>query len=138
MSSIAVKRTNPVAYLFMALLSVFFMMGTANAESTWEKQDFKVKGTWSIEQRADGNYFVLSDNFKTKKAPDLKIFLSNTAYQDVTGANATNDAVQITLLSSHKGGQSYKIPANIDVSDYSTLILHCEQYSKLWAATPLK
>ena len=78
MSSIAVKRTNPVAYLFMALLSVFFMMGTANAESTWEKQDFKVKGTWSIEQRADGNYFVLSDNFKTKKAPDLKIFLSNT------------------------------------------------------------
>jgi hypothetical protein len=138
MSSIAVKRINPIAYLFIALLSIFFMVGTANAASSWEKQDFKVKGTWSIEQRTDGDYLVLSDDFKTKKAPDLKIFLSNTAYQNVTGKNATNDAVEVTQLSSHKGGQSYKIPANINVSDYSTLILHCEQYSKLWAATPLK
>jgi len=127
-------------FLSMIFLSLFiFVTGAfAGTPSSWANQEFKVKGTWSIEQKEDGNYLVLSDDFKTKNAPDLKFFVSNADYQSVTGGNATNGAVQIAKLSSSKGGQSYKIPASVDTSNYKTLILHCEQYSKLWASTPLK
>lgn len=134
------KTNHSLTFGFMILMALVTFATTAFAGSpaSWSKQDIKVKGTWSIEQREDVNYLVLSDDFKTKNAPDLKFFVSNAGYESVNGSNATNGATEIAKLTKSKGGQSYKIPANIDVSDYKTLILHCEQYSKLWAATPLK
>jgi len=36
-------------------------------------------------------------------------------------------------LESPKGSQSYKLPEGY--SDYSTLLIHCEKYSKLWGAS---
>ncbi|MEM8834077.1 MAG: DM13 domain-containing protein, partial [Pseudomonadota bacterium] len=86
---------------------------------------------------ADGNYLVISDDFKTLNAPDLKFFLSKNNFQAINGSNATQDAVLISPLSKNKGSQEYKIPSNIDVSDYSSLIIHCQQFSKLWASTPI-
>ena len=128
-----------IASVAVALFAALFLFtNTAQAGQSWQKQDFKVKGTWAIEQRSDGNYLVLDDAFKTKKAPDLKFFLSKNSYQDINGNNATSNAVQIAVLKSVKGGASYKIPANVNVADYKSLVLHCEQYSKLWASTPLK
>ena len=128
------KHIRNILVLFITLMAIT----PAAFADGWQKQDFKVKGDWTIEQRDDGNYVVLSDDFKTKKAPDLKLFVSKKAYGDINGKNATEDAAIISLLSSHKGGQSYKIPAAIDLSDYQSLIIHCEKYSKLWASTPLK
>ena len=129
---------NIIAFSFIALLSIFAFSSTSTAAEAWQDQSIKVKGEWSIEQRADGNYLVLSDAFKTRNAPDLKFFLSKKSSGSITGDNATQDAVEFAVLKTNKGAQSYKIPANINVSDYSSVVLHCEQYSKLWAASPLK
>jgi hypothetical protein len=125
--------------LFILLFALLAIAPTAFANSSggWKNQEFKVKGSWSIEQRTDGNYIVLSDEFKTKNAPDLKLFVSKKPYGAIKGNNATQEAAVISLLSSNKGGQSYKIPSNINLSDYQSLVIHCEQYSKLWASTPL-
>ncbi len=120
--------------IFMASISLAF----AGEASEWKNQETKVKGMWSIEQRADGDYLVLSDKFKTRNAPDLKFFASKAEYSSINGKNATKDAVVIAELKSNKGSQSYKIPSDLNLSDYNSLVLHCEQYSKLWASTPLK
>ncbi len=129
-----------LALLSLVLVALALFMGTAFAgsPSAWQNQELKVKGTWMIEERADGNYLVLSEDFKTKNAPDLKFFVTKNTYGAVTGDNATNGAVQIAKLNKNKGGQSYKIPASVNLDDYQSLVLHCEQYSKLWASTPLK
>lgn len=120
------------AILFLSFSSSFA------AEGGWQNQEFKVKGSWSIEHRADGNYIVLSDDFKTRSAPDLKLFFSKSNFSGINGSNATQDSAFVAKLSSSKGGQAYKIPDGVNVSDYESLVLHCEQYSKLWASTPLK
>ncbi len=135
---ISAKNTLNVFFATMIVVAMSFSLAFAADSGGWEKQDFKVKGTWSIEDRADGKYLTLSDEFKTKGAPDLKLFLSKNNFSGITGTNATNNAVFIAQLTSNKGGQSYKIPAHINVGDYESLIIHCEQYSKLWASTPLK
>lgn len=124
----------------IVLAAVFILTPAAFAASSggWENQDIKVNGTWSIEKRNDGNYLTFSDDFKTKNAPDLKIFVSNKTYSDINGSNATEGAVLVSNLKSNKGEQSYKIPANISLSDYKSLVIHCEQFSKMWASTPLK
>lgn len=124
---------------FLTLFTVVFSFGagfSANAAS-WQSQEFKVKGEWTIESRSDGDYLVLSEEFKTRNAPDLKFFVTPAGYETVTGKNATNGARLIAKLNSNKGAQEYKIPADVNLADYNSLILHCEQYSKLWASTPL-
>lgn len=139
--AINIGKTLTIVFHFLLMAGAIFTLSFSNAsagEGTWDKQDFKVKGSWSIEKRSDGEYLVLSDDFKTRKAPDLKFFLSKKSYGDINGRNATDEAVLISQISSAKGGQSYKIPAGVNVSDYQSLVLHCEQYSKLWASTSLK
>jgi len=124
--------------LVLVSLAIFMSSAFAGAPAAWKNQEIKVKGTWSIEERTDGNYLVLSDDFKTKNAPDLKFFASKKAYGTITGTNATNDAVELVVLNKSKGGQTYKLPSSVNLGDYESLVLHCEQYSKLWASTPLK
>jgi len=101
----------------------------------WVKKTQKIAGQWRIEERTDGHYLVLNDDFKTRRAPDLKFVLSNLSVGDVNNKNAMQGAKIVALLKSAKGAQTYKLPA--DYQSYSTLLLHCEKYTKLWGATAL-
>ena len=46
--------------------------------------------------------------------------------------------MRIAKLKSNKGSQRYKLPAGTDPSDYKTVIIHCEQYSKLWSTGTIR
>jgi hypothetical protein len=67
----------------------------------------------------------------------LKIFLSPTALSDVTGKTAVNGSINIGELKSTKGAQEYEIPAGVNLSDYASVLVHCEEYSVLWGGSDL-
>ena len=96
-----------------------------------------MQGTWTIVEEDGDRFLVLSSDFKTRSAPDLKLFLSKHTVSGATNRNATDRAVLIAPLAKNKGGQRYPIPRDVDLTEYSTLLLHCEKYSKLWAASEL-
>jgi len=102
---------------------------------SWGKPS--VEGDWKITTANGKTYIELADNFKAKKAPDLKFFLSKKKASDVTGKNATEDAVFVKLISEYKGSAKIEVPEGVDASTFNTLILHCEEYSKLWGVSPL-
>ena len=103
----------------------------------WEKKSFAADGSWSIVDRGGARYVTLSADFKTKNAPDLKIFLSPKSAGELNGRNATDGSILIAPLSSASGAQEYEIPAGVDLSAYQTIIIHCEAFSKLWSVAPL-
>lgn len=107
------------------------MVDSAQSGS-FEKSTFKIKGDWQIVKENGQTIFRLSEDFKTKNGPDLKLFLSPEAVRDVTGSTATHNAVKLGVLKSNKGTQDYIIPANIDLSQFRSILIHCEAYSKLW------
>ena len=107
-------------------------------EGVWTKKSFKAEGAWEISEKDGKLYVTLSDDFKTRKAPDLKIFLSPLAAEDVTGKNATEGSILVSPLESNKGAQTYVIPEGTDLAQFKSIIIHCEQYSKLWSAADLK
>jgi len=107
-------------------------------EGVWTKKSFKSAGSWSIVSDDSGKLFVkLSDDFKTRNAPDLKIFLSPQAAADTTGRNATDGALLISPLESNRGAQIYEIPEGTDLDSFSSILIHCQAYSKLWSASDL-
>ncbi|NER14509.1 electron transfer flavoprotein [Leptobacterium flavescens] len=122
-------------YSALVFLMLFLSQGAFSQslkKGKWDKQNKSISGSWEITKKSDGTYIVLSDDFKTKKAPDLKLFLSKKQASSVNGKNATKDAVFVAKLKSPKGGQSYKIPSNINIDDYTSLLIHCEKYSIFW------
>ncbi|MFK8021742.1 MAG: DM13 domain-containing protein [Pseudomonadales bacterium] len=106
------------------------------AFSSWGKSS--LDGSWSIVKDGEEHYIVLGDNFRAKKGPDVKVFLSPTPSKDVTGDNAVNGSVFVTLLSSFEGSARIKIPAGTELSTFQSLVFHCQEYSKLWGSSALR
>lgn len=100
-------------------------------------KDYTIKGNWSLKVEGDKTFVVLHDNFKTKNGPDLKVFLSKQTIATVNGKNALNNAILLKTLKSNKGGQRYLIPAALDISEYKSVLIHCEKYSVLWGGGSL-
>lgn len=127
----------------LAFLAIATAVGSAAAEEivaqgTWTKKGYVVAGGWSIVAGDEGRRIVLDEKFKTRRAPDLKLFLSPRPIDELGDRNATSDSYRIAELEKHSGRQSYAIPDDVDLTAYRTIIIHCEQYSKLWSAAKLE
>lgn len=98
------------------------------------------EGTWKIVKNADKHQIVFGEDFEAKKAPDLKIFLSKADLDDIESKNALKDGepIFVAKLTSYKGAAIYNVPASIDITKYKTIIVHCEEYTKLWGGSALK
>ncbi len=108
------------------------------AAGSWTKKGFAVAGGWSIIERDGEHLVLLDDGFKTKNAPDLKIFLSPLPLEEIRNHNATQGAVFVGALRSAKGAQELRIPAGTDLERFRTILIHCESYSKLWGGASLR
>jgi len=106
-------------------------------DQSFFKKKYRIKGTWTLVERDGVNYVKFSDNFKTKNGPDLKIFLSPKSAAEVNGKNAVEGSINLGVLTKNKGAQEYEIPAGTDLSQYSTVLIHCEAYSILWGGGSL-
>ena len=109
----------------------------AEQSGTFERRSKRLQGDWTIETRGDKKFIVFSDDFRAAGGPDLKVFLSPTAYADVTGKTAVDGSVLIGELKKKRGVQEYEIPAGVDLADYSSILVHCEQYAVLWGGSDL-
>ena len=132
-------KPQPVQMLLsLMLLGVLSMASMpSHANSSWTKKSFAIKGGWSIVEKNGSRVLSLDQNFHTKNAPDLKLFLSTKSLGDLSGRNATEGSLLISPLKSNKGAQEYVLPANVDINQFRTLIIHCEAYSKLWGGANL-
>lgn len=124
------------------LFAPSFSFGETISQGTFksEKQMFStlMEGGWKITAEGDEKFLITTENFKAKKAPDLKFFLSEKSMKEITADNATKGATLIALLSSYKGQMKFKIPKDVDLEKMRTVVLHCAKYTKLWGKSSLK
>ena len=125
--------------LIIVLFSSFQAVVASEAahEGTWTKFKAKTKGSWSITVEGDKRYINFNDEFKTKRAPDLKIVLSPKPLANITNRNALDGSVIISLLTSYSGAQRFEIPQDVNLEDYQTLLIHCEKFTYVWSGGSL-
>ena len=112
------------------------MSGQLKADfSSWGSP--ALSGDWKIVLEDGVTYLHLDKNFQAKKGPDVKIFLSRKAVDEIEGSNAKDEAVFIKLLEEFKGPKKIKLPEDIDITTFKSIVFHCEEYSKLWGTSPL-
>jgi hypothetical protein len=67
----------------------------------------------------------------------LKVYLSTLPIEDLTAATVNESSTRLSVLKSNKGAQSYTIPADIDLSEYQSVVIHCQAYTVLWGGFDL-
>lgn len=102
------------------------------------KAKYKISGDVTILEKDGMTILRLSEDFKTKNGPDLKLFLSPQMAGEATGQTATQGAVKLDVLRSNKGAQDYILPEGVSLADFNSLLIHCEQYSVLWGGANLR
>ena len=115
-------------------------VATARAQTLraggFSRQVRRISGTWSIVREAGGVFLVLSEDFRTRAAPDLKFFLHPLPAAQVTAQNAAQGRL-IGALPSARGAQRIAVPDGVDLTRFRSLVLHCEQFTALWGAGDL-
>lgn len=77
-----------------------------------------------------GRHILLLDSFSVSSGPDLKVYLAKE-YPPVNFIN-------LGALQRNSGPQLYLIPAAVDFSAYSYVLIHCQQYNHLFGYAALK
>ncbi len=136
------KPTRTISIVILSILlgmnTNLFADDTGGYGGRWTNKGYDIDGTWKIVQKADKTVLVLDENFKTRKGPDLKIFLSKIALKDIKGSKVKYSSVLVSPLKSPKGAQEYEIPADISLEDYASVLIHCEAYAHLWGGATLE
>ena len=104
----------------------------AAATSNFVKKRYNIKGTWTVTETDGQKVIQFNDDFKTKGGPDLKIYLSSKPLTDLESGDVENTSLKLSVLKSNQGAQSYIIPNDVNLSDYKSVVIHCEAFSVLW------
>ena len=126
--------------ILFILTVITFINTTAFAQkgNTWVKKYYSVTGNWSVEVENGNSYLLLHSDFKTSKGPDLKLFLIKKEASTLSKKEEVQKhGFFLGKLKSLKGEQKYLIPANISLSDFKSIVIHCEKYTKVWGAASL-
>jgi len=101
-------------------------------EGNFVRKSKRLKGGYSVVQENGRTIIRFADNFKTVNGPDLKVFLSPQSIQNASGQTATQGAVLLGFVKSNKGTQDYIVPSGVNLTNFSSILVHCEAYSVLW------
>ena len=125
--------------IFIVTLAIIFTTASfAQKGNTWVKKYYTVSGNWSVETNGEKTYIVLHSDFKTSKGPDLKLFLTKKNAATIGKSEAVQKyGVLLGDLKSYKGEQRYLIPNNISISEFKSLVVHCQKYTKVWGAAAI-
>lgn len=101
------------------------------------KKRYSIKGTAKVVQTSAGTQIVFDDAFKTRGGPDLKVYLSKKSLSELQNETVIDNSLKLSVLRSKKGAQTYTIPDNITLSDYKSVLIHCEAFEVLWGGFDL-
>ena len=104
----------------------------ADYTGRFEKRAKPISGTWTLAE-VDGKQVIRFNNdFKTKKGPDLKIFLSKKTVANLKKKPTFIAPVRLGPIDGIKGAQEYVVPDDINLDDFESILIHCEKFNILW------
>jgi hypothetical protein len=82
----------------------------------------ETRGTATLVGLADGTRTLTLTDFETDPGPDLRVYL-------VRSLADPSDNVDLGGLKGNRGNQQYEVPAGVDTTAYSTVVVWCRAFS---------
>lgn len=97
-------------------------------------------GTARIIRLPDGSRTLRLENLDTSNGPDLRVWLTDAPVKEGTaGWRVFDDGKYVSLgkLKGNKGDQNYEIPADVNLSDYTSVTIWCDRFDVSFGAAEL-
>jgi len=96
------------------------------------------KGVATIFKNASGTKVLRFTNFEAPNGPDLKVWLVKAANLKSSADVKASAWVALGPLKGNIGDQNYVIPNEVNLADYRSVVVWCEQFGVLFSAADLK
>lgn len=87
-------------------------------------------GNATVYELEDGSHVLRFEDFEVTNGPDLHVFL-------VPDGESMDEYVDLGSLKGNVGNQNYDIPAEVDVTEFTSVIVYCVPFSVLFATASL-
>lgn len=94
-------------------------------------------GTATIFTGASGVPTLAFTEFEVTNGPDLEVWLVKLPDPQSSADVKASEWVSLGQLKGNIGDQSYAIPENVDLSEYGSAVIWCEQFGVLFAVASL-
>ncbi|MEU9736784.1 DM13 domain-containing protein [Streptomyces sp. NPDC048002] len=97
-------------------------------------------GSVKLVRLADGSHVVRLEDLDTSNGPDLRVLLTDAPVKEGTaGWRVFDDGRHISLgkLKGNKGSQNYTVPADLDLTRYSSVSIWCDRFDVSFGAAEL-
>ena len=96
------------------------------------------KGKSTIFQNEAGTKILGFTNFEATNGPDLKVWLVKAENIQSSADVKASAWVALGPLKGNIGDQNYVIPLDVNIADYKSVVIWCEQFGVLFSAADLK
>lgn len=92
------------------------------------------EGTATIFQQGDQRVLRFEE-FSVTNGPDLRVLLSTSP--NPTSRSDLGDYIDLGSLKGNMGNQNYEIPADVDLSQYQSVVIYCQPFHVLFSSASL-
>ncbi|MFE6336880.1 DM13 domain-containing protein [Streptomyces sp. NPDC057798] len=97
-------------------------------------------GSVRLVRLTDGSHVVRLENLDTSNGPDLRVWLTDAPVKEGTaGWRVFDDGRYVSLgkLKGNKGSQNYAVPADVELTQYSSVSIWCDRFDVSFGAAEL-
>lgn len=98
----------------------------------------QASGDVTIFQQSDNTKVVRFENFGIVNGPDLRVVMSQSSAPDTVDTMKANDSeIDLGQLKGVTGNQNYDVPAELDLSQYNTVVIYSRTLNVVYSYAPL-
>jgi hypothetical protein len=90
-----------------------------------------------VYQLADGSRILRLQNFSVENGPDLYVYLVPIDPVPSDSGSEITGSYSLGRLKGNVGDQNYEIPADLDLSQYKSVVIWCQAFAVPFSAAPL-
>ncbi|MFF4171659.1 DM13 domain-containing protein [Streptomyces sp. NPDC001744] len=110
------------------------------ARGSFISHEHMTTGTVRIVRLADGTHTLRLEGLDTSNGPDLRVWLSDAPVKEgKAGWGVFDDGKYVNLakLKGNKGDQNYPLPADLDLSAYTSVSIWCDRFDVSFGAAEI-
>ncbi|MEU6866619.1 DM13 domain-containing protein [Streptomyces sp. NPDC046876] len=110
------------------------------AQGTLISHEHTTTGTVKLLRLADGSRSLRLENLDTSNGPDLRVWLTDAPVKEgVDGWRVFDDGRHVSLgkLKGNKGDQNYPVPADVNLTDFTSVTIWCDRFDVSFGAAAL-
>ncbi len=97
-------------------------------------------GRASVYWNSNGSLSLRLTDFHTSNGPDVHVVLANAGDPALTKTSPGTalELLEIAPIKGNEGDQEYMLPANVDFTQYNTVVIYCERFRAVFGAASLQ